>query len=274
MMNIEQQNILSQDKNNSQSNKIQLTQNQLSSTQCDLLLTNQEEIKLTDQQQATQQRYDFQQSLKQIMNIEQYNILSSDKNNSQSNKIQLTQNKLSGTQCDLLVTNQEEIKLNDQQQATQQRYDFYQSDFTIQKRLKSKIFKQTQSMLFSNAVCQIINQEKKQSALISYSTNLCNPQELNIKSQQSQKFIQNQIISQKDSTAIPKTIQFKTSQSYIQQKLLESNEELSDQITTFYQDVLELLLKCLRNQIQNISSITLKIAIRNSHYSQRTSKQS
>ncbi|KAL4513001.1 hypothetical protein ABPG72_017686 [Tetrahymena utriculariae] len=76
----------------------------------------------------------------------------------------------------------------------------------LQKFLKSQIFKQASNRLFSNAVCQIINQGKKQNALISYSANHYNPQDLNSKSQQSQQFTQTSIISQRESDTITKNI--------------------------------------------------------------------
>ncbi|KAL4474406.1 hypothetical protein ABPG72_010701 [Tetrahymena utriculariae] len=224
------------------------------------------------------------QCLNQMIKEEQQNILSQDKNNQKLNKIILTQNQLSHNQCEKFITNnQVEIKLNDQQQTKQERQNFYQSDSTLQKCLRSQIFKQAQNRLFSNAVCQIMNQEKKQSALISFSTNHCNPQDLNSKSQQSQQFIQTTITSQRENATITKKnlvqsyqqtvnqsssiLQVqknnqKTSQEQIQQKQIESNE-LSFQITVFFHEMLDLLLKILK-EIEKIQQPNGKINLQNS----------
>ncbi|KAL4461308.1 hypothetical protein ABPG72_012860 [Tetrahymena utriculariae] len=124
-----------------------------------------------------------------MINKEQQNILSQDKNNSKSNKIQLTQNQLSHIQCEEFITNnQEEIKLNDQQQTTKERQNFYQSDTTLLKSLRSQKLK------------------KKKSQQLSYSDYHSNPQDLNRKSQQSQQFIQTSITSQRENATITKNI--------------------------------------------------------------------
>ncbi|KAL4512509.1 hypothetical protein ABPG72_020346 [Tetrahymena utriculariae] len=97
-------------------------------------------------------------------------------------------------------------------------------------------------------------------------SNHYNPQDLNSKSQQSQQFIQTSITSQKENATITKNIlvysyqqavnwspsilevhnnkQY-TSQEQIQQKKIECND-LSYQITSFFQEILGLLLKILK----------------------------
>ncbi|KAL4512505.1 hypothetical protein ABPG72_020342, partial [Tetrahymena utriculariae] len=123
--------------------------------------------------------------------------------------------------------------------------------------LGSQIFEQAQNKLFSNAVCQIINQEKKQSALISYSVNHYNPQDLNSKSQQSQQYIQISITSQRENASITKNILVysyqqavnwspsilevhnnnqNTSQEQIQQKQIESNDLKFEKILFLFND--------------------------------------
>ncbi|KAL4512540.1 hypothetical protein ABPG72_020377 [Tetrahymena utriculariae] len=115
-------------------------------------------------------------------------------------------------------------------------------------------------------------------------SNHYNPQDLNSKSQQSQQFIQTSITSQRENATITKNIltysyqqavnwrpsilevhnnNQNTSQEYIQQKQIESND-LSYQITSFFQEILGLLLKILKqfekillqyndkNKLQNI----------------------
>ncbi|KAL4512520.1 hypothetical protein ABPG72_020357 [Tetrahymena utriculariae] len=143
---------------------------------------------------------------------------------------------------ELITNNQEEIKLNDKQQTTQERQYFYQSDSTLQKFLRSQIFKQAQNKLFSNAVCQIINQEKKQSALISYSANHYNPQDLNSKSQQSQQFIQISITSQRENATITKNILV---YSYQQAALLlvEQLQKLPLEIHNIFQRILSMTVQ-------------------------------
>ncbi|KAL4513094.1 hypothetical protein ABPG72_017779 [Tetrahymena utriculariae] len=193
-----------------------------------------------------------------MLNFEQQNILSQDKNNSGSNQILLDLNSLSQAKSQLASNNQEENKLNDQE-------IFYQSDNTSKKYLQGRITKLAQNKLFSNVVCQIRNQEKQQSAKISYSRNDCNPQDQNFKSQQSYLVNQASVTTQREQTVITKNslekisdslinenssklriVEYQQQNSQYQQQELESNEELSYQIISFFQEMLDLLLKILK----------------------------
>ncbi|KAL4483681.1 hypothetical protein ABPG73_002423 [Tetrahymena malaccensis] len=106
-----------------------------------------------------------------MINGKQQNILSLDKNNSQSTQNRAAQNLLTQTEQDFLLSQELEIKQNSKQSDTYQNITIYYFDLTLAKSLKSQIVKVDRNRLFNNPLGKIINQENKQSIIISYQKN-------------------------------------------------------------------------------------------------------
>ncbi|KAL4450410.1 hypothetical protein ABPG74_019308 [Tetrahymena malaccensis] len=109
---------------------------------------------------------------------DQQNILSLDKNNSKSTQNEAAQNLLTQMKQDFLLSQELEIKQNSKQPDSYQNITLNSFDLTLTKSLKSQIGKVARNRLFTNALCKIINQENKQSVIISYQKNSSKSQEL------------------------------------------------------------------------------------------------